>query len=78
MIATDTETIIGVFDHEEEAATAIDALHKAGFSSDHIGVASREWSKHFNNISSDEQHTAASGAVWGSFVGGGLGAIVAG
>lgn len=76
MNATTLDTIVGVFDHQEQAVKAIDALKGAGFRSERIGVASRQWSQRFENVSSDDQKTASDGAVWGSVAGGGVGAAL--
>lgn len=76
MLATDNKTTIGVFDHRDQAKKAIEALKAAGFRDEQLGVASRDWSKKFEGVSADDQNVAADGAVWGSVVGGGLGAVV--
>ncbi|MFO0808869.1 MAG: hypothetical protein U0746_09620 [Gemmataceae bacterium] len=76
MLATDNETTIGVFDHQDQARRAIMALKAAGFRDEQLGVASREWSKKFEGVSADDQNIATDGAVWGAAVGGGLGAVV--
>lgn len=68
-------TVLGIFDDQRDATAAIEALKKAGFADRDIGVASREWSKQFQNVDVDEQHVAAKGAIGGSVIGGSVGAI---
>jgi len=76
MLLSSTTTVPGIFDEKEQATRAIAALKKAGFSDGQIGVASREWSRKFQDVPVDEQHTAEHGAVTGAVVGGGLGATL--
>ncbi|MFL5330741.1 MAG: hypothetical protein ACJ8C4_17720 [Gemmataceae bacterium] len=77
MEATATATTaVGVFDDKNQAGIAIDALKKAGFTEQQIGVASHEVTKHFGGVNAQEQHTAESGAIRGSLVGTGVGAVL--
>jgi len=76
MLLTSTTTVPGIFDENEQAARAIEALKKAGFTDAQIGVASREWSRKLQDVPVEEQHTAEHGAVTGAVVGGSLGATL--
>jgi hypothetical protein len=74
--ASAATTAVGVFEGHEPAAKAIRALKAAGFSDGQIGVASREWSKHFDDVGIQQQQAAGDGAVTGAAVGAGLGATL--
>src|SRR2546421_11197597 len=71
-LSTET-TVLGIFDEQAQAIKAIQALKQAGFTDDHIGVASRGLSRQFQNVAVDEQHKTEEGAIAGALVGGGLG-----
>jgi anti-sigma factor RsiW len=75
MLASEN-TALGVFDERRQAESAIVALKEAGFSESDIGVASREWTKQFQNVHVSEQKVAEKGAVGGALIGGGVGAVV--
>ncbi len=72
--STSTNTALGIFNDQTQAANAINALKNAGFKDDDIGVASREWSKHFDSVRVGEQQIAEKGAVNGAVLGASLGA----
>ncbi len=74
--STSTNTALGIFNNQADAVQAINALKNAGFRDDDIGVASREWSKHFDSVRLDEQQTAEKGAVNGAVLGASLGAAL--
>lgn len=69
-------TVLGVFDDPAAAADAIEELHRAGFSDNNIGFASREWTKDLDVIDPNTQHIADEGAVKGTIIGGGVGAAL--
>jgi hypothetical protein len=76
MTLSTATTVVGIFDDQEHAKKAIQALKEAGFTDAQIGVASREWSRQLQEVPVDQQHIAERGAVTGALVGGGLGAAV--
>jgi len=75
MLTTSPTAALGVFDHPDQAKSAIEALKIAGFRDEQIGVASRLWSKRLQNLDADDQQVAERGAVAGSVIGGSVGAI---
>jgi hypothetical protein len=76
MTLSSATTAVGIFEDQEHARKAIEALKEAGFRDAQIGVASREWSRQLQDVPMDQQHVAERGAVAGALVGGGLGAAV--
>lgn len=74
--------LVGVFESRADAERAVDALHRAGFRDDQIGVAVRnaDVPQVTTNLGGgDEAGTgAATGAVTGGVIGGLLGAAAAG
>jgi hypothetical protein len=67
-------TALGIFDNPADATKAIHALKNAGYRDADIGIASKAWSKQFDNVGVHEQHLAEIGAVAGSALGATLGA----
>ena len=70
-------TVVGVFAERSEADRAIDALGKAGFRNDQIGVVTRAPQEKtvVENKGEAETH-AGSGAVAGAVAGAGIGGLV--
>jgi uncharacterized protein (TIGR02271 family) len=82
-MATSTERthLVGVFETRAQAERAIDALQRAGFRDDQIGVAARHADAPYGttDLAGDEAGAgAATGAVTGGVIGGLLGAAAAG
>ena len=86
MIATTTNTVVGVFTSADQAEKAVRELRSAGYSEDHIGVISRnddttaaqnEGSPNPAAPRADTGHNAASDAGVGAAVGG-LGGLLVG
>ena len=76
MMLSTPDTALGIFDEPEQAAEAIRALKEDGFTDKQIGIASRECSRRFADMRVEEQHAAERGAVTGTLVGGGVGAVL--
>jgi len=68
-------TVVGVFEDRVDADKAVAALHKAGFTSDQIGVAMRHAEGSTAEVVDEEGSHAGSGAVTGMMAGLGLGAL---
>ncbi|WP_205678759.1 general stress protein [Aquisphaera insulae] len=69
-------TIVGVFDDRVQADKALDALIKAGFRQDQIGVAMRSDEREIASTGSPgEESQATTGALAGAVTGLGLGAL---
>jgi len=68
-------TVVGVFEDRVDADKAVAALHKAGFTSDQIGVAMRHLEGTATEGVDEEGSHAGSGAVTGMMAGLGLGAL---
>ena len=68
-------TVVGVFEDRVAADKAVAALHKAGFTSDQIGVAMRHTDGSTAEAADEEGSHAGSGAVTGMMAGLGLGAL---
>src|SRR5262245_4139623 len=76
MLLSSPTTVPGIFETPEDAKKAIEALKRAGFTDDRIGVASREWTKKLEEVDVKDQHVAEKGAVVGALAGGGVGAAL--
>ncbi len=69
-------TVLGIFEDQGHARQALQALRRAGFRDDQLGLAAREWIADAPDAAQVElQQTAGEGAVKGAAVGGSLGAI---
>jgi hypothetical protein len=69
-------TVLGIFDDQDHALQAIQALRRAGFQDDQLGLASRHGVADAPELAQVEmQHSAGDSAVTGAAVGGGLGAV---
>jgi hypothetical protein len=69
-------TVLGIFEDQGHARAAMDALHRAGFRDDQLGLAARAWVAEAPETAQVElQKDAGEGAVTGAAVGGGLGAV---
>jgi hypothetical protein len=68
-------TVVGVFEERLQADRAIDALHKAGFRDEQIGVALRYGAGVTAATTATEESHAGTGAVTGALTGLGLGAL---
>ena len=75
MKAKMNSTVVGVFEDRADADKAVAALHKAGFTSDQIGVAMRHTEGSAAEVVDEEGSHAGSGAVTGMMAGLGLGAL---
>jgi len=75
MKAKMNSTVVGVFEDRAKADQAVAALHQAGFTSEHIGVAMRHDDATAVGAVEDEGSHAGSGAVTGAMAGLGLGAL---
>jgi uncharacterized membrane protein len=75
MTATETSTVVGIFEDQKHAAEAIRALRQAGFTREQIGLAAREWAEAYADVRVDLQHQADEGAVAGAVAGGAAGVL---
>ncbi|HZW32300.1 MAG TPA: general stress protein [Isosphaeraceae bacterium] len=78
MMAQQRSTIVGVFDDRQQADRAVDALRRAGFRDDQLGVAWRHEEEAVHVAGSDQatdETRAGEGAAVGALAGLGLGAV---
>ena len=71
-------TVVGVFEDRMQADRAVDALHRAGFRDDQIGVALRYGGRASgveDTVTTTEESHVGTGAVTGAMTGLGLGAL---
>ena len=66
--------VVCAFDDRQQAQRALDALRRAGFREDQIGIASREEFGSVEGISGGESH-AEEGALSGAVAGAGVGSL---
>src|SRR5262249_23698395 len=69
----DPQVAVGIFEKPGQAAEAIRALIRAGFSRQHTGLAAGAGAEELAGVRVDPQHPAAEGAAVGAVAGGGVG-----
>jgi len=74
MLEEHITNVIGVFEQPRQAAEAVKALLRAGFTRRQISLVAREWAKDLDGVRVDLQHAAGEGAVVGAVTGGVAGA----
>src|SRR4051794_4255640 len=73
-MATQRNTVVGVFESHADADQAVAELHRAGFTNDQIGVAGRDPN---GEGKSDKGTNVLAGAATGLAAGAGTGGLVA-
>src|SRR5260370_644596 len=69
-----TANAVGIFEDRKQAVEAVRALLAAHFPSNQITLVARDWrDPELAGLGIEEQHAAASGAVQGAAIGGGVG-----
>src|SRR5260370_42444142 len=69
-----TANAVGIFEDRKQAVEAVRALLAAHFPAKQITLAARDWrDPELAGLGIEEQHAAASGAVQGAAIGGGVG-----
>lgn len=78
MARMERSTVVGVFEQRNDAERAIDELHRAGFTDEHIGFIMRDGSGHTtHDVSTTGPSQAGEGAVGGMLAGAGIGGLIA-
>jgi uncharacterized protein (TIGR02271 family) len=76
MTTTQRSTVAGVFENRADADRAVDALHKAGFRDDQIGILARDHARTTEGTTTEGRGShAATGAVAGVAAGAAAGAL---
>jgi hypothetical protein len=77
MARMERSTVVGVFEHRNDAERAIDELHRAGFTDQQIGFLIRDGGEHTTHDVTTDTSQAGEGAVGGMLAGAGIGGLVA-
>jgi len=78
MARMERSTVVGVFEHRNDAERAIDELHRAGFTDEQIGFVMRDGGEHVtHDVSTTDTSQAGEGVVGGMLAGAGIGGLVA-
>jgi len=73
---TQRSTVMGVFESHAQADRAVDALRRAGFQNDRIGVVARNEKGTVTTTGAGEETYAEEGAIAGAVAGAGIGGLV--
>jgi len=73
---TQRSTVMGVFENRSQADRAVDALRRAGFQADRIGVVARDAKGTVTTSGTGEETYAEEGAIAGAVAGAGIGGLV--
>jgi len=78
MARMERSTVVGVFEHRDDAERAIEELHRAGFTDQQIGFIMRDGDKSVtHDVSTTGESQAGEGAVGGMLAGAGIGGLIA-
>jgi len=78
MARMERSTVVGVFEHRNDAERAIEELHRAGFTDEQIGFIVRDGGEHVtHDVSTTGTSAAGEGAVGGMLAGAGIGGLIA-
>jgi hypothetical protein len=75
MLEEHLTNVIGIFEKPKQAADAIDALLRHGFTRKQMSLVAREWARELDGVRVDLQHAAGDGAVVGAVAGGAAGVV---
>ena len=76
MARMERSTVVGVFEHRDDAERAIDELHRAGFTDEQIGFIVRDGDHTTRDVTTGTSQ-AGEGAVGGMLAGAGIGGLIA-